>query len=528
MKVVARCLAAATLAFFAACCGAAGLPATVGQWGMYEIALKGPTSGNPFIEVSISAHFVHAEKTIEAAGFYDGDGNYRIRFMPREQGDWTYQTKSNIPDLNGQRGQFTCTAPVPGNHGPVRVKHQYHFAYEDGSPYFELGTTLYNWVNQPDEQQDQTLATLKGSAFNKVRMFVFTTGGGHYSRPDYRPLFPYEGTSPREWDFSRFNPSFFQHLERRIAQLAELGIEADVILFHPYNKENGFSENTPENDDRYLRYIVARLAAYHNVWWSMANEYDFIRSKTDADWDRIFQVVQHADPYDHLRSVHHSKRPYDSAKPWVTHLSIQNGGAVTDFARVAHNRINYTKPSVFDEVHYEGDVEKSWGRMTGEEMTSRFWVGTIGGAYVAHGESFKQNPWISIGGVLKGTSPPRLLFLKKILETVPPEGIDPLVSDKDPGVGGQPGKFYLLYFNKTQPTEWTFELPANNLPPGTAMHVDVLDTWNMTIMPVDHVFKITAFSDAAVRAENQASVKLLGKPYIALRITPTSSALPAR
>ena len=30
-----------------------------------------------------------------------------------------------------------------------------------------------------------------------------------------------------------------------------------------------------EADDRYLRYAVARLAAYRNVWWSLANECDF-------------------------------------------------------------------------------------------------------------------------------------------------------------------------------------------------------------------------------------------------------------
>ena len=30
---------------------------TVEQWGVYEIALKGPTSGNPFLDVNLSATF---------------------------------------------------------------------------------------------------------------------------------------------------------------------------------------------------------------------------------------------------------------------------------------------------------------------------------------------------------------------------------------------------------------------------------------------------------------------------------------
>ena len=37
----------------------------------------------------------------------------------------------------------------------------------------------------------------------------------------------------------------------------ELGIEADLILFHSYDRW-GFSEMDAETDDRYLQYVVAR------------------------------------------------------------------------------------------------------------------------------------------------------------------------------------------------------------------------------------------------------------------------------
>ncbi|MCP6468176.1 hypothetical protein NL473_29315, partial [Klebsiella pneumoniae] len=79
----------------------------------------------------------------------------------------------------------------------------------------------------------------------------------------------------------------------------------------------GFDEMPAEADDRYLRYVVARLAAYRNVWWSMANEFDILKTKTDGDWDRLFQVVQTSDPYGRLRSIHNWRRLYDNGKPWV-------------------------------------------------------------------------------------------------------------------------------------------------------------------------------------------------------------------
>ena len=79
----------------------------------------------------------------------------------------------------------------------------------------------------------------------------------------------------------------------------------------------------PAQDDRYVRYLVARLGAFRNVWWSLANEFDLMRHKTMADWDRFFRIVQEHDPYQHLRSIHNCHAFYDHAKPWVTHLSVQ-------------------------------------------------------------------------------------------------------------------------------------------------------------------------------------------------------------
>jgi hypothetical protein len=49
------------------------------------------------------------------------------------------------------------------------------------------------------------------------------------------PLYPYEGVPPNNWDFTQFNPAFWRHYEQQIARLMDLGIIADIILFHPYD-----------------------------------------------------------------------------------------------------------------------------------------------------------------------------------------------------------------------------------------------------------------------------------------------------
>src|SRR5918993_4942232 len=91
------------------------------QWDVYDVPLTGPASGNPFVDVELAAQFTCGDVSIDVTGFYDGDGVYRVRFMPPAQGKWTYETKSNRAELRGKTGSFTATPPTGNNHGPVRV-----------------------------------------------------------------------------------------------------------------------------------------------------------------------------------------------------------------------------------------------------------------------------------------------------------------------------------------------------------------------------------------------------------------------
>lgn len=72
-----------------------------------------------------------------------------------------------------ETGSFVSLPAGEGNHGPVRVADTYHFAYEDGTRYYSIGTTCYVWDLQSDERIAQTLETLKASAFNKIRFCIF-------------------------------------------------------------------------------------------------------------------------------------------------------------------------------------------------------------------------------------------------------------------------------------------------------------------------------------------------------------------
>ena len=458
--------------FFATASAAEGKTAsdTVERWEIFELSLNGPSGGNPFADVELSAEFKQNGRVFEPEGFYDGDGIYRIRFMPDTLGEWTYVTKSSRRELDGKKGKFTCIKPSSGNHGPVRVHKTWHLAYADGTPYFQIGTTCYAWAHQGIAMEEQTLETLKEAPFNKMRMCVFPKNYTYNkNEPKY---YPFEGKPLKDWDYSRFNPEFFRHFEQRVGDLRDLGIEADIILFHPYDRW-GFAKMDAKTDDSYLRYIVARLAAYRNVWWSFANEYDLMKSKKMADWDRFFQIVQKNDPYQRMRGIHNCRGFYDHNKPWVTHASIQS----SDLARGREWRDKYKKPIIYDECKYEGNIPQGWGNITAQELVHRFWLGTIGGCYVGHGETYRHPKdllWWSKGGVLRGQSPARIAFLKQIMEPTPFAEMVPDELSAGNYILSKQGELYFVYF--TSPTAITLKLPGPR-----PYKIDGIDTWNMTI-----------------------------------------------
>jgi hypothetical protein len=371
----------------------------------------------------------------------------------------------------------------------VRVHHTFHFAYADGTPFKPIGTTIYNWIDTPEELQEETLRTLAASPFNKARMLI-TQQPTPYRKEFAPPRWPYAGQPPRDWDFTRFNPEFFRHYEKRLGQLRDLGIEADLILFNPYGKF-GFETLDAAGDERFVRYVVARFGAFRNVWWSLANEYDFLRTKTEADWDRLGQLVQACDPHHRLRSIHNGHLLYDHRQPWVTHVSVQDGHAVEAPGSAKIYRDAFRKPVVFDEIKYEGDAKFRWADLSGFDLVHRFWSGTMAGTYVGHGDYFNtvdEDTWTSFGGRILGTSVPRLAFLRQILEEGPAQGLDPVDGWMDPGMVGVAGEYYLHYFGRQSPQSWPFQLFRTGLTEGMRFNVEIIDVWEMTITPVTGEF----------------------------------------
>lgn len=482
----------------------------VEKWKIFEVVLEAESDGNPFLETVMEADFYHAEDTIGVKGFYDGSNQYKLRFMPIHEGEWTYQTSSNHAQLNDLTGSFFCKAPTPENHGPVIVKDTFDFAYADGTPHYSFGTTCYGWVHQGDEMANKTLKTLANGYFNKMRMCIFPK---HYDWNKNEPLlYPFAGDLSTGWDYTTLNPAYFRNIEKRIADLDALGIEADLIIYHPYDRW-GFDSLDRTTENLYMDYLIARFAAYKNVWWSMANEYDFMKNKTAEDWNYFIDYFHQNDPYDHLLGIHNGHKVYDHSNPKLTHCSIQGYSSLKSAKDL---RAKYGKPVVYDEVQYEGNIHWSWGNLSGEEMVQKFWMGFMYGSHVGHGECYvTEQPlkdpkvsndalWWSKGGTLKGESPERIRFLRKIIEEGPAHAKTQEIKHDWMYLPARQvaGEYYLIYLERRQPRIFIYDLPSDH-----QYKIEIIDTWNMTIETVQN------------RYSGRCLVELPGRANMALRIS---------
>lgn len=506
---------------------------------IFEEEIMGKTDGNPFVDQWVQATFEHEKETKTVDGFYNGDGMYLVRFMPSYEGVYTYHIKGSC--FPGERtGEFLSTPVLKKqNHGPVRVKDTYYFEYADHTPYLAIGTTCYGWIHQVAELQKTTLKTLRNSCFNKVRFSIFPK---YYIYNYNEPLlYPYERGEERgqqveeqkskfpvftppdgvtvekvtDFDCYRFHIEFFEHLDTCMLELRDMGIEADLILMHPYDKW-GFATMNEECDDLYIKYLIARYGAYRNVWWSLANEYDLFPNKSPEDWERYAKILCEKDVYGHLRSIHNCYHFYDFTKPWVTHCCMQRQNTDKQVEATKEYQEKYKKPIVWDEISYEGNIEWGWGNIAPEELVRRFWETYLRGGYATHGETYVVPSgilWWSKGGVLRGESEPRIHFLLDMVRETPGGflkqgnslwdevvGIPYQTEQKEGETYQYPVDYEIHYYGAKRPAFRRFTLPEN-----TTFEIEIIDTYEMTIK------KLGEF-------HGEVKIELPGKPYMATRL----------
>jgi hypothetical protein len=201
--------------------------------------------------------------------------------------------------------------------------------------------------------------------FSKIRLAIVTQRY-HGEVKAFEP-----GDDENGYDFNRPVPSYWQKLDRTVAAMRAAGIQADLILAGPDITYQQL------RNDFYKRYIVARYAAFSNVWFCLGNE---IHSKGHYTPDEVREAgefISELDPYRHPLSVHEQAEWYYLGQSWPTHIIFQKKNPDIAVQRALTMSVwDDHKPVINDEPAYQGEIvdggtiQAWWGMIIGGGFAS--------------------------------------------------------------------------------------------------------------------------------------------------------------
>lgn len=413
-------------------------------------------------------------------GFWDGDSTWKFRVSLPDSGTWHWVVNADSLSFNGARGSFYVHHS--SNKGFLRP----HPDYPHSVSYSRKNTPVYVWGNTGYQIIVQALEgktavwhefvdkSLK-HGMNKTRMLVTMWNFGTPSiNTKYCPWENYTNKHPR---FNAFNTNYWKALDSIVRYMQQKEMIADLILFPDTHLLHAM---TDEDEKRYVKYIIARYAAFTNVIWCIANEWNInmreryegknnfpyfnpdnpnLEGHVPMSWvHNIGDYLYINDPYlsrfQRLTSVHntgnHGKKingqnfPYRSksyhdhiflfsGEDWATYDILQyhdpkgainfpgNHGDGDDWGHyiIMQNR-NDNVPVFNDEYGYEGSIGWRGGQVTTDKSRKAGWGIAIAGGYGSWGANLNDD--FGDSGALLGVwknnakTPPAIKVMTNIMK----------------------------------------------------------------------------------------------------------------
>ncbi|MBW3625363.1 MAG: DUF4038 domain-containing protein [Armatimonadetes bacterium] len=292
-----------------------------GRWGRTFAAQDG-TPHHAEVTVRLTSP---KEKNHTVSGYWDGGTSWGVRFMPDEEGEWSYRSESDSPGLDGVTGTFSCRR-VPTDdrflqHGPLRVSRDGRsFEHADGTPFFWLGDTVWTGPQLAAKGDwDRFLDDRVQKKFTGIQ-FVLTAPwrtaptdeNGH---PSY--------TGQEEM---RIVPEYFRRMDERVNAINAHGLLAIPVMLWSIGP-NDPGRFLPEDQAiRLARYLLARYGAHH-VAWILPGDDKYVDENAEK-WKRIGRAVfdgrEHAPVTLHPQGM---QWPFDGFKneSWIGYYGYQSG-----------------------------------------------------------------------------------------------------------------------------------------------------------------------------------------------------------
>ncbi len=274
-------------------------------WTKHEIQFQSSKMyDNPIYDVKdFRINFISPSgRTKVVRGFWDGDANWKVRFMPDEIGKWKWVTtcsdKTNL-NLHNVSGDFQCVGnkDLESIFKKGAIRHEpgtYYFSYSDGTPFFWLACTAWNGaLKSTDEEWAHYLNHRKENNYNVIQLVTTEWRGCDKNAEGLTAI---DGTG-----YIRIHPEFFKRIDKKIDEANEKGmVVSPVVLWAlPFGKGRHLSPGyTLPLEEAVLlaKYIVARYQGNHVVWTlgGDGKYYDDEELKWKEIGRRVFNDIDHA------------------------------------------------------------------------------------------------------------------------------------------------------------------------------------------------------------------------------------------
>ena len=272
------------------------------------------SSGNPF-EIGVNVAFTGPSgQTYVVPAFFDGDGAggqegnvWKVRFFAESPGEWTFQSKSDVSQLDGFTGEFEveeaagCQAGASSGAqslaclGTLQYAGGHYLRFKNGDYWIKggvddpenfLGDAFGSWNAKKD-----AVDFLSSKGVNSIYVITNNIDG------DRNDTWPWLGDTPGEakQNSNEFDVARLQLWEDFFTYAESKGVVLNIIL-NDDSAWNGY------NHDLYFKEMVARFGHHPGLIWNLGEEANEIY--TDQEQINLAKKLRSLDSYGHPITVH--------------------------------------------------------------------------------------------------------------------------------------------------------------------------------------------------------------------------------
>lgn len=472
---------------------------------LYELAIISCNAGrdisNPFISINLKADITAPDgRTFRAEGFYDGGQEWRLRFMPDRTGTWTFAWQFGA---ESGTGSFSCVSKQNSKlHGHIRVDpaNPHKLRFDDGTPLHWIGGKYIDF-DDPFYRTPEHASVPERLPTSQYMPLVHTYLQ-NIAAMGLNGIVLKLRVMPINYDLVSMDLDYLDNADQIMQWCMDLGINVQLNFFDTWGKRKQGADISisnpdpadlllePHNPDSYraeteffIRYLIARYAAWPNLMWELWNEAE--RQKVAAKDASVLYAgyFDKYDPYDlpisaseiqtatyplQITSMHAGFKCDPSEWNW-THDRTANPALYSKWKAYGSYGYGFGRPILWNEL-YPYDGSDDGGGYATNTAAHDWFRATFWGNFTAGSVGTSEFCWAPIDEVPNKVTEYHSHFAAFLSHLRDLNALEPADAEAETSSGKvtmcrKPGKEYVVYhFTQTRNSQsrLNLKLPAGN------------------------------------------------------------------